>query len=79
VAAGVAVGAVFARRQRALSEPLLDLRLLTNRVFAAAMCDMTLSTMLTGAVMLLVTQYFELARGLSPCAPACAWSRPRRR
>jgi MFS transporter, DHA2 family, multidrug resistance protein len=66
VAAGVAVGAVFARRQRALSEPLLDLRLLTNRVFAAAMCGMTLSTMLTGAVMLLVTQYFELARGLSP-------------
>jgi len=66
VVAGVAVGAVFARRQRALSEPLLDLRLLTNRVFAAAMSGMTLSTILTGAVMLLVTQYFELARGLSP-------------
>jgi DHA2 family multidrug resistance protein-like MFS transporter len=27
---------------------------------------MTLSTMLTGATMLLVTQYFQLARGLSP-------------
>jgi len=30
------------------------------------MGGMTLSTMLTGAVMLLVTQYFELVRGLSP-------------
>jgi MFS transporter, DHA2 family, multidrug resistance protein len=79
VVAGVAAGAAFARRQRALPEPLLDLRLLTNRVFAAAMCGMTLSTMLTGAVMLLGTQYFELARGLCRCAPACAWCRPGRR
>jgi DHA2 family multidrug resistance protein-like MFS transporter len=64
--AGLALGAVFVRRQRKLAEPLLDLRLLTNRTFAAAMSGMTLSTMLTGATMLFVTQYFELARGLSP-------------
>jgi DHA2 family multidrug resistance protein-like MFS transporter len=64
--AGLALGAVFVRRQRKLPEPLLDLRLLTNRTFAAAMSGMTLSTMLTGATMLLVTQYFQLARGLSP-------------
>jgi MFS transporter, DHA2 family, multidrug resistance protein len=63
---GIVAGAVFARRQRTLTEPLLDLRLLTSRTFATAMSGMTLSTMLTGAVMLLVTQYFELARGLSP-------------
>jgi DHA2 family multidrug resistance protein-like MFS transporter len=64
--AGIALGSVFVRRQRTLAEPLLDLRLLKNRTFAAAMSGMTLSTMLTGATMLLVTQYFELARGLSP-------------
>ena len=64
--AGIALGIVFVRRQRTLPEPLLDLRLLRNRTFAAAMSGMTLSTMLTGAIMLLVTQYFELARGLSP-------------
>ena len=64
--AGLALGAVFVRRQRKLAEPLLDLRLLTNRTFAAAMSGMTLSTMLTGATMLLVTQYFQLAGRLSP-------------
>lgn len=64
--AGIAVGVVFARRQRTSPDPLLDLRLFKNRTFAAAMSGMTLSTMLTGAVMLLVTQYLELARGLSP-------------
>jgi len=66
LAAGIALGVVFVRRQRSLPEPLLDLRLLRNRSFTAAMGGMTLSTMLTGAVMLLVTQYFELVRGLSP-------------
>jgi DHA2 family multidrug resistance protein-like MFS transporter len=64
--AGLALGAVFVRRQRKLTEPLLDLRLLTNRTFAAAMSGMTLSTMLTGATMLFGTQYFEVAKGLSP-------------
>jgi DHA2 family multidrug resistance protein-like MFS transporter len=65
-AAGIAVGVVFVRRQRTSPQPLLDLRLLTSKTFAAAMSGMTLSTMLTGAIMLLVTQYFELANGLSP-------------
>jgi DHA2 family multidrug resistance protein-like MFS transporter len=64
--AGIALAVVFVRRQRILPEPLLDLRMLTNKTFAAAMSGMTLSTMLTGAIMLLVTQYFELARNLPP-------------
>jgi DHA2 family multidrug resistance protein-like MFS transporter len=66
VVAGIAIGVVFARRQRILPQPLLDLRLLANPTFAAAMSGLTLSTMLTGAIMLLVTQYLELASGLSP-------------
>jgi len=66
IAAGAVLGVAFVRRQRALSEPLLDWRLLANRTFTAAMSGMTLSTMLTGAMMLFVTQYFQLAVGLSP-------------
>ena len=66
VACGIALVAVFVHRQQTVPEPLLDLRLLRNRTFAAAMTGMTLSTMLTGAAMLLVTQYFELVGGLSP-------------
>jgi MFS transporter, DHA2 family, multidrug resistance protein len=61
-------GVLFVRRQRGLAEPLLDLRLLANRTFSAAMGGMTLSTMLTGAVMLLVTQYFQLVDQLTPVA-----------
>jgi DHA2 family multidrug resistance protein-like MFS transporter len=66
VVGGITLGAVFAYRQQIVPEPLLDLRLLRNRAFTAAMTGMTLSTMLTGVVMLLVTQYFELVAGLSP-------------
>ena len=66
LAVSAAAGAVFVQRQRGLAEPLLDLRLLANRTFAAAMGAMTLNTMLTGAVMLLVTQYFQLVDQLSP-------------
>ena len=66
LAVSAAAGAVFVRRQRRLAEPLLDMRLLANRTFAAAMGAMTLNTMLTGAVMLLVTQYFQLVDQLSP-------------
>jgi MFS transporter, DHA2 family, multidrug resistance protein len=66
LAVSAAAGAGFVHRQRGLAEPLLDLRLLANRTFAAAMGAMTLNTMLTGAVMLLVTQYFQLVDQLSP-------------
>jgi DHA2 family multidrug resistance protein-like MFS transporter len=63
---GIALAATFAYRQQIVPEPPLDLRLFRDRTFTAAMTGMTLSTMLTGAVMLLVTQYFELVRDLSP-------------
>jgi DHA2 family multidrug resistance protein-like MFS transporter len=66
VAAGAALLVAFVRRQRRLPEPLLDLRLLANRTFTAAMSGLTLSTMLTGAMMLFITQYFQLVAGLSP-------------
>jgi DHA2 family multidrug resistance protein-like MFS transporter len=66
LAVSAAAGAAFARRQRRLANPLLDLRLLASRTFTAAMGGMTLNTMLTGAVMLLVTQYFQLVDQLSP-------------
>jgi DHA2 family multidrug resistance protein-like MFS transporter len=66
IAAGLAVGVVFVRRQRRLADPLLDLQLFAHRAFSAAMGGMTLGTMLTGVVMLFATQYFQLVAGLSP-------------
>ncbi len=66
VLVGLAVGVVFARRQRTLAVPLLDLRLLRNRTFATALGGMLTSTMLTGAVMLYLTEHLQLVEGLSP-------------
>jgi MFS transporter, DHA2 family, multidrug resistance protein len=63
---GVGVGAVFVARQRSLEDPLLDLRLFANRTFAAAMTGMMFGTLLMGAIMLFITEYFQLVAGLSP-------------
>jgi DHA2 family multidrug resistance protein-like MFS transporter len=66
IAVGTAVGVVFARRQRALPHPLLDLRLFTNRAFSTALGSMLSGTMLMGAIMLFITQHLQLVEGLSP-------------
>jgi DHA2 family multidrug resistance protein-like MFS transporter len=66
IVAGLAVGALFVRRQRRLSNPLLDLRLFANRAFSAALVSMLMGTMLMGAVMVFVTQYRQMVAALSP-------------
>jgi DHA2 family multidrug resistance protein-like MFS transporter len=62
---GVAVAIVFVRRQRTLADPLLDLRLFGNRSFSAALLGMLLGTFTMGAMMLFITQYFQLVAGLT--------------
>jgi MFS transporter, DHA2 family, multidrug resistance protein len=64
--AGAAFGWVFVRRQRGLSDPLLDLRLFARRTFSAALGSMMFGTMLMGAIMMFIAQYFQLVHGLSP-------------
>ncbi len=70
IAAGLAVGVAFIRRQRSLSDsgadPLLDLKLFSNRAFTAALGSLLSCTLLMGATMVLVTQYLQLVAGLSP-------------
>ncbi|HEX6470925.1 MAG TPA: MFS transporter [Streptosporangiaceae bacterium] len=64
--AGLAVGVAFVRRQRRLADPLLDLRLFRTPAFSAALGGMMFCTLLAGAIMVFITQYFQLVRGLSP-------------
>ncbi|MQA87327.1 MAG: MFS transporter [Streptosporangiales bacterium] len=66
IVAGVAVGAAFVRRQRRLSDPLLDLRLLGNRTFGAALAILLVGMGIVGGIYLVVTQYLQLVAGLSP-------------
>jgi DHA2 family multidrug resistance protein-like MFS transporter len=63
---GLAVAAVFVRRQRTLADPLLDLRLFADRGFAAALGGMFAGTMVTGAMMVFITQHLQLVDALSP-------------
>ncbi|HEU5159438.1 MAG TPA: MFS transporter [Streptosporangiaceae bacterium] len=65
-ATGCAVGVAFVRRQRRLADPLLDLRLFRSASFSAALAGMLACTLLGGAIMVFITQYFQLVRGLSP-------------
>jgi DHA2 family multidrug resistance protein-like MFS transporter len=69
---GIIMGALFVRRQRALRDPLLDLRLFRHRDFRIAMVSMLCYTMLTGTTLVFMTQFFQSVGGLSPLRAALA-------
>jgi MFS transporter, DHA2 family, multidrug resistance protein len=73
--AGLAVGDMFVRRQRALADPLVDLALFANRVFSASLAVLTLSLFVTFGIFLFVAQYLQLVLGLSPLQ-AGLWTLP---
>lgn len=66
VAIATVSGLAFVRRQRVLTHPLLDLRLLADRKFRTALCVLLVGLVGVGGTMLLVTQYLQLVLGLSP-------------
>ncbi len=64
--AGLAIGAAFLQRQRRIEHPLVDLKLFKERSFTTALVSMLANTMLAGAVMVFITQFFQLVLGYSP-------------
>lgn len=66
IAAGVATAVVFVRRQRTLSDPLLDLTLFGERTFSVSLGVLTLAAAVMGGVGYLTAQYLQLVLGLSP-------------
>jgi DHA2 family multidrug resistance protein-like MFS transporter len=75
VLAGLAVGLVFVRRQRALPEPLLDLPLCQIPAFSTALAANTLSISIAFGIFLFIAQYLQLVLGLSPLQ-AGLWTLP---
>jgi DHA2 family multidrug resistance protein-like MFS transporter len=75
VAAGLAFGYVFARRQLRLAEPLLDLRLFRNRSFSAALVVLLFTMVVQGGTYLFFSQYLQLIEGFSPLK-AGVWMAP---
>ncbi|MEU5437532.1 MFS transporter [Streptomyces sp. NPDC020719] len=57
---------VFVRRQLRLEIPLLQVRLFTNRAFSIAAVAIFLGMVGMGAVLFLVTQWFQYAQGYTP-------------
>lgn len=64
--AGLAVGALFLRRQGHIAYPLLDLRLFAHAPFRAALAAYALAALAMFGVYIFMTQYLQLVLGLSP-------------
>ncbi|MGW1764027.1 MFS transporter [Streptomyces sp. NPDC002073] len=67
---GVILGVSFVRRQRSLSEPLLDVGLFAHKRFSAALVGMLANSVVGGTVMFLLVQYFQSVRGFTPVEAA---------
>ncbi|MFD7368793.1 MFS transporter [Nocardiopsis alba] len=63
---GLGNGVFFVLRQRRSADPLLDMGLFKDRTFSTALGSMLFGVMAMSAVMLFVTQYFQMVQGLSP-------------
>ncbi|MFG1779636.1 MFS transporter [Micromonospora sp. NPDC049051] len=66
VVVGLAIGVVFVRRQRALADPLFDLRLLGNRAVSGALGTLLFAGVAVSGILLFFTQYLQLVKGLPP-------------
>ena len=75
IAAGLAVGAVFVRRQARLADPLLDLGLFRSRAFSTALGSNVLGAFVMYGIFFFISQYLQLVAGLSPLE-AGLWGLP---
>jgi DHA2 family multidrug resistance protein-like MFS transporter len=72
---GLAVGALFVRRQLLLADPMIDLSLFRIPAFSAALATNVLGVFVAVGYFLFIAQYLQLVLGLSPLE-AGLWSIP---
>jgi DHA2 family multidrug resistance protein-like MFS transporter len=75
MAAGVALAALFMRRQATLEDPLIDLALFRSRSLNMALCINILGVFFMFGSFILLGQYYQLVAGLTPL-DAGLWSTP---
>jgi MFS transporter, DHA2 family, multidrug resistance protein len=75
IAAGLAIGAVFVRRQGRLGDPLLDVSLFRIRAFSTALSANVLGALVMYGSFFFTSQYLQLVLGLSPLE-AGLWGLP---
>jgi DHA2 family multidrug resistance protein-like MFS transporter len=75
IVAGLGIGVWFLRRQRTLSDPLLDLGLFANRAFSTSLVTYMVGILLVFGLSYYTAQYLQLVLGLSPFT-AGLWTIP---
>jgi DHA2 family multidrug resistance protein-like MFS transporter len=75
MAAGVLLAALFVRIQRALADPLIDLRMFRVPAFSAALAIYMLGTLVAFGIFVFIGQYLQLVLGMSPLV-AGLWTVP---
>lgn len=75
VVVGIALGVVFARRQKRLADPMVDLALFGIPAFRAALAINLAGIMVMFGSFIFLAQYFQLVAGLTPLE-AGIWSLP---
>jgi len=75
IVAGLGLGVAFVRRQRSLTDPLIDLRLFRSPAFSGALAAYTLGTFVGFGAYVFIAQYLQLVLGLEPL-PAGLWTVP---
>jgi DHA2 family multidrug resistance protein-like MFS transporter len=75
IAAGLAVGAVFLRRQGTLNDPMIDLRLFRQPAFSASLAANALALFAVFGIDLFIAQYLQLVLGMGPFE-AGLWTLP---
>ena len=63
ILAGLALGFAFVRRQRRLTDPLIDLRLFRAPAFSASLAVYTLGILVLFATFFFILQYLQLVLG----------------
>ncbi|MFC9996844.1 MFS transporter [Nocardia sp. NPDC127526] len=74
LAGGLAVGALFVRRQLTSPDPMLDLRLFRLSAFRTALAINVIGVFVAFGYFLFVGQYFQLVLGMSPLQAGLAMS-----
>jgi DHA2 family multidrug resistance protein-like MFS transporter len=64
--AGIAIGAVFVRRQRRLADPIIDVRLFRSPAFSMSLATYTLGTFVAFGIYIYIAQYLQLVLALPP-------------
>jgi MFS transporter, DHA2 family, multidrug resistance protein len=66
IAASLIIGTLFARRQKRLPDPMIDLRLFKSPVFTAALCVNIIGIFAAFGSFLFITQFLQLVLGMGP-------------